>query len=518
MPNRSPAIRKFWPARTRSAKSGIRWRKAPFFQRSSSASRLSETHQAEGVIWSVSMASRLRPGRFGSQKMRASPVTGRYRDPPALSAAAGGKGIPGFRRTGRMRMVSSIERAPRSLEFRPVLARFPSLLLAGLVASAPVAGSETRPPSEGNASQRAPADAGANADSPSIFLLTMGPDQSVIFRKWGHAALCIEDQCLNYGVTDFSRPVGLAREVLAGEARFWVAASSYEDMVAVYSRDDRSVFRQDLDLLPEGRSRLLSRLAHDLTPGQSEYVYDHFGDNCTTRIRDYLDEASGGRLRDPVALPLPFEQAGRRPTFRAHIRRGLHDDPLLLWLSDVGVGSVVDEPISSFDAMFLPGALRYGVEASLGAAPVRLHTGSDGDLLPPDPRAGPYLPWLLGIALIFAMLIAGPVPGLARIGRGVAATVMGSLGVVAAAVLVASPLPEFRTSLAILALPATDFLLATRHAHWYGPSRLLAGAGLLLAILAGLVRQPLGWTVLAALLPVAALVWRSRNPLPIGAR
>ena len=340
----------------------------------------------------------------------------------------------------------------------------------------------------------------------------MGPDQSVIFRKWGHGALCVGDQCLNYGVTDFSRPVGLVQEVMRGEAVFWVAVSAYEDMVRVYSRDDRSVFRQDLDLSAEARDALLGRISQDLVPGQSEYIYNHFDDNCTSRIRDYLDEAASGKLREPIPLPLPFEIPEREPTFRGHIRRGLHEDPFLLWLSDVGIGSVADEPISSFDAMFLPGALRYGVEQAFDAPPRRLHSGGYGDLLPPDPGSRPYLPWLLGFAALLAVLILLPgASGLRRTGVVAAAVLMTVVGAVATTVLVVSPLPEFRTSLIALAVPPTDLLLATRHVRWYGPVRILLGVGFLVAILAGVLRQPLGWTVLATLLPVAAIVWRHRR-------
>ena len=287
-----------------------------------------------------------------------------------------------------------------------------------------------------------------DAEPAPIFLLTMGPDQSLIFRKWGHGALCVGDQCLNYGVTDFSRPVGLVQEVMRGEAVFWVAVSAYEDMVRVYSRDDRSVFRQDLDLSPEARDALLGRISQDLVPGQSEYIYNHFDDNCTSRIRDYLDEAASGKLREPIPLPLPFEIPEREPTFRGHIRRGLHEDPFLLWLSDVGIGSVADEPISSFDAMFLPGALRYGVEQAFDAPPRRLHSGSYGDLLPPDPGSRPYLPWLLGFrgAPRSAHPAAGSVRTPADRSRGCRGLdeCRGSGGDDGAR---GEPLPEFRTSL-----------------------------------------------------------------------
>src|SRR5207249_5307841 len=73
---RSPAIRNVSPAFTRARNSGMRWRKAPAFQRSSNVARLSETQSDAGVIWSVSIASSFFPGRLGSQKMRARPRMG----------------------------------------------------------------------------------------------------------------------------------------------------------------------------------------------------------------------------------------------------------------------------------------------------------------------------------------------------------------------------------------------------------------------------------------------------------
>ena len=89
MANRSPAMRKFSPRCTRARKSGIRWRKEPAFQRSSSVSRLSETQSAAGVIWSVSIASSFLPGTFGSQKMSALP---RIAGAGTSAAASEGRG------------------------------------------------------------------------------------------------------------------------------------------------------------------------------------------------------------------------------------------------------------------------------------------------------------------------------------------------------------------------------------------------------------------------------------------
>ena len=132
--------------------------------------------------------------------------------------------------------------------------------------------------------------------------------------------------------------------------------------------------------------------------------------------------------------------------------------------------------------------------------------------LPPDPGSRPYLPGLFAIAALLALLILLPGrSGLRRAGVGAAAVLMAAVGVLATIVLAVSPLPEFRTS------PPRAGSAAQRPAARYQTRALVrAGAArlgrrFLVAILAGVLRQPLGWTVLATLLPVAAIVWRQRR-------
>lgn len=355
--------------------------------------------------------------------------------------------------------------------------------------------------------REAPAADGDRA--PTLFLLTMGPDHSQLFREWGHAALCVDDRCFNYGTTDFSRPVGLTGEVLMGEAYFWVAASAYEDTVRQYARMERSIFRQDLDLDEGAREILLGRVAADLVPGASEYLYNHFSDNCTTRIRDYLDEAGGGALRQVTELPPVFREPGGGYRLRTHMRRGLTTRPLLVWLSDIGVGRSADRPVTAYEVMFLPGALRYGVEQAFGSAPQQLRQGRDGDLLPADPGSSAYVPWLVAASALFSgAILQTRRPGLSRGARAAAGAMLGFLGLVGLALFLLSPLPAFSTGLLFLGVPLTDFLLATRFARYYAWPRAAFGALFLVALGAGLTTQPLAWTVAAGTLLAAAVGWR----------
>lgn len=389
----------------------------------------------------------------------------------------------------------------------PAAAFSPFAIVVALAAAAAVGGTAA-------AAQEAP----GTAPAPRISLLTMGPDHSQLFREWGHAALCVDERCFNYGTTDFSRPAALTVEVLRGEAYFWVAVSGYEDTVRQYARMERSIFRQDLDLDAAAREILLGRVAADLVPGASEYLYNHFSDNCTTRIRDYLDEAGGGALRQVTELPPVFREPEGGYRLRTHMRRGLTTRPLLAWLSDIGVGRSADRPVTAYEVMFLPGALRYGVEQAFGAEPQQLRQGRDGDLLPPDPGSSAYLPWLAAVSALFAgAILQTRRAGLARGARAAAGASLGLLGLVGLALFLLSPLPEFSTGLLLLGVPLTDFLLATRFARFYAWPRAAFGALFLIALAAGLTAQPLAGTVAAGTLLAAAVGWRSSSRRRVGA-
>ncbi len=345
-----------------------------------------------------------------------------------------------------------------------------------------------------------------------IFVLTMGPDHTVLFREWGHAALCVDRICFNYGFTDFSRPVALTWEVLNGKARFWLGLTTYEETLALYASHRRSVIRQDLPLDDESREALVGRLAGDLVPGQSEYTYNHFTENCTTRLRDYLDGVTDGALSRVRDLPERFRDAGGAPTFRSQIRRGLESRPFLLWVSDVAVGSAADGSITPFQAMFVPEGLRHGLERSLSATPVRLRDGRDGDFMAPDPGSRPYLPGLFGIAALLALPMLLPrTRRLGNLARMTTGLVLGAIGVAGTAAVLVSPLPEFHTSALPLVVLPTDVLLASRFAPRYALPRIAFGAVALAACLMGAWTQPLAWTALAVLIPIGAIARASRR-------
>lgn len=334
-------------------------------------------------------------------------------------------------------------------------------------------------------------------EPPVIELVTFGVGPR-IFEKYGHAALCLRYHqpehpavCFNYGVTDFSAGGAMVWNFMRSQQRFWVEPTSFDDMVQFYTWEDRDIWVQALPLTGAQARAIEARLWSDIQEANRYYVYDHFVDNCTTRLRDMIDQATGGALRAGGDARYPL-------TLRALGRRGLAEMPPLLLLSDLVTGRQLDEEPTLWQAMFLPDILRLHVETALGAAP-RLLYARRGPAFPVDGPTG--RPELLAVGLAFALLL---VAAQWRRRLQTAAVIAVTLELVVLAVLVwgvaiASSIDAVRYNEALLVVVPLDaalpFLGAERRRR-YALVRigLLALVSLLAAI--GVLHQPL-WILIA---------------------
>ena len=332
--------------------------------------------------------------------------------------------------------------------------------------------------------------------APRIDLYTMGVGDD-LFSAFGHAAICVTDErwpagrCYNYGTADFTTPVPLTWNFIRGRALFWVSTADAAPMLRYYASVGRAVWRQTLRLSPEEAQRVADGLAASAEEGAKYYRYHHFNDNCTTRIRDIVDRATGGRLSKDTT---PGEKS-----FRQWARDGFAGNVGMLIATDLLLGRPSDRRANSWQAMFLPSELRREVAQRLGATPAIVVMGR--------PRPKPGATWL-GTAAFVAIgaLLAIAILAHLRSGRALAAIVLGLVGVVLWLLAVLSSFPELRQNELLLSFWPTDAALP-----WLGRRYLRARLGVLAIVViahAGLLVQPLAPTVMA-MLPVAALVWRA---------
>jgi hypothetical protein len=276
--------------------------------------------------------------------------------------------------------------------------------------------------------------------------MTMGPGAAV-WERFGHNAIWIEDLSVqpdtayNYGLFDFRQENFLLR-FIRGQMWYWMAGFPAESYTRTYVRDNRSVWLQELNLSPHARLELREFVRWNERPENRFYHYDYYKDNCSTRVRDAIDRVIGGAIEAQTAS-LPTGT-----TYRFHTQRLTANDPLVFTGLLLALGQQVDRPISAWEEMFLPLAMRDHVRQvtvpGANGTPVPL-VASERTLFestaPPPPDTPPsWLSWYLLVGTV-AGALAAALGGLARrhvagrLGLGVVAVSWGSLAGLAGLVL-----------------------------------------------------------------------------------
>lgn len=285
-------------------------------------------------------------------------------------------------------------------------------LLAGALLTGPVAAQDRAPAPEPGSGLR-------------VYLMTMGPG-ALVWERFGHNAIWIHDPAsppdtaYNYGLFDFRQENFLLR-FIRGQMWYWMAGFPAEAYLRTYVRDNRSVWLQELNLPPAARLQLREFLRWNEQPEHRFYRYDYYYDNCSTRVRDALDRVVGGAIR---------EQTGSVPTgttFRFHTQRLTANDPPIFTGLLLALGPGVDRPISAWEEMFLPMALReHARRVTLpGPGGTRIPLVAGERILfestaPAPPAAPPrWLPWYLLVGSAVGVSVA--LLGSSRRGGGRAA-------------------------------------------------------------------------------------------------
>lgn len=343
---------------------------------------------------------------------------------------------------------------------------------------------------------------------PEVILLTFGVGDR-IFEKFGHSALCFdykeatrEPLCFNYGVTNFNAGTEMIWSFLRGEQKFWVDPESWSDVVGFYTDEDRDIFEQILPLSPDEARALEHEVISSLDEAHRYYHYDHFRDNCTTRLRDMIDRATGGKLSAGTDVPYPL-------TFRELGWRGLAGLPPLIALSDFVMGRTVDRTPTLWQAMFHPLVLREHVANRLGVQPRIVYK-----------RQGPTFPtsgstWrlqVLAIALCFTLplLVATWRRRFERAAVAWATVYLAFWGCLIWGLAIVSSIPGIRWNENVfvfvpldIALPFVSRELRRRYAQIR-----VAGLFLVSALCGvGLLHQPLWIPLLSALLPLSVIAF-----------
>lgn len=249
------------------------------------------------------------------------------------------------------------------------------------------------------------------------WLATAGPGDDV-YEVYGHNAIVIDEPDLqrlmayNWGVFDFNQPNFVGRFIL-GRMLYSMTGDpkGLARMGAEYDFRQREFHVRELNLSPTQLAKLRQLCEANDTPGSRDYRYEYFRDNCATRVRDKVDQATGGQ----VAAQLKGQMTAH--TFRYYTDGYAQRTPWLYVGLHYVLGQSIDRPLSKWDECFIPELLDKNLDELeitwedgtrhklLGEAKV-LVSNTRGSFQPP-PR---WWPWFLLAGVIWG----GAIWGLAR--------------------------------------------------------------------------------------------------------
>ena len=183
-----------------------------------------------------------------------------------------------------------------------------------------------------------------------VSILTCNPGKDV-YSMYGHTAIRVRDSILgldavfNYGVFSFETPDFIYR-FAKGQTDYLMVSEKFRSFLPEYIEEKRSVYEQELNLSPEGKSSLFRALLENARPENRVYRYNFFVDNCATRVRDMIERNAGAQIT--------FTDNHPTESFRDLIKKFHHS---LRWIDlgiDLLVGKKADQPVSAYGQMFLP--------------------------------------------------------------------------------------------------------------------------------------------------------------------
>jgi hypothetical protein len=254
-----------------------------------------------------------------------------------------------------------------------------------------------------------------------------------LFSHFGHNALLVRERATgaatvyNFGSFDAGDP-NLLSKYLARKLDYFLTTSDLTRTLANYR--GRTMWAQKLDLPAAASDRMVAHLRWMAQPENAAYRYDHIRDNCSTRIRDLIDDVTGNALR------ARFAQEAGRTTIRRELESILGPHPFERFGVSYILGGVVDAAATRWDLHFLPKNLRDDIaeveilhpDGTTRPLVSAAQTLLDGTLEPTSMSRWPF--FLIGLAFVvpFALLV---VWGRSRLLRLVAGLWLALWGVLA---------------------------------------------------------------------------------------
>ena len=189
-------------------------------------------------------------------------------------------------------------------------------------------------------------------EAAQVSVLTIGSGKS-LNDAFGHNAFRIQDDSLgidyvfDYGRYDFNAP-NFYLKFARGKLDYLLGLSNFQDFYQAYVLHDRMVQQQWLNLNQQQKQNLFELLKENYKTENRAYKYDFFYNNCATKIRDVLNQATTHQ----ITFNTPRELAPK--TFRTLIQDELHWNSWGSMGIDIALGAKIDKTATPQEHMFLP--------------------------------------------------------------------------------------------------------------------------------------------------------------------
>lgn len=233
-------------------------------------------------------------------------------------------------------------------------------------------------------------------DGVHFYLITVDVGD-MVWDNFGHTALRVFDEnsntdvVFNWGVFDVSGgALSFSYNFFKGIMNYRLGTQPSDQEFAMYRSQQRSVWQDKINLTNPQKEILYRRLLWNLQTENTVYPYQYFFDNCTTRVRDYLNEALSGRIA--VA-----NSGVTVNTFREQVLNHYESVALIGFSLDILMNSNTDRPVTEWEGMFLPLSLRerlLQIESDVAENGERKQLLSDSQTImefaPPFIETNPY--------------------------------------------------------------------------------------------------------------------------------
>ncbi|MDD2385615.1 MAG: DUF4105 domain-containing protein [Bacteroidales bacterium] len=173
-----------------------------------------------------------------------------------------------------------------------------------------------------------------------------------LYAYFGHTAIRIKDDSLhidrvyNYGTFNFNTP-NFYLKFIHGDLDYCLSIDDFDYFVYVSSETKRTIHEQVLNLTYEEKVKMANLLETCYTTSARYYRYDFLKNNCATKIRDIIEDATDNRIN--------FDKSGfSGQYFRQLLKPFISKN---YWI-DLGInlatGMETDKAASPSDYMFLP--------------------------------------------------------------------------------------------------------------------------------------------------------------------